>query len=379
MKKVAILSVFIFSVLLSACSFPTGEQKEPSSSLKLNNPKSTTPKFVNIKLDKNLSVKADIIGANAKNLKTNTIFLKNFDEEQTKKVFLKNKKVVKTNEVVNWLFPEYKDKFFDFSDGSYLTKQYGSLVYSTPYFEDREYDNVLSGTTYFIRSDLKEVFNKTTLENIDKNIAIETVKNAANGVGISNLGKPEVVALDLKTLESEWEDYETKNGVPPRKWEKADEAYAVIFPVVYDNINITNKGYANPANQMNATGSRIMGVVTKGGLIYFTASGIYEVGKILKEKITPITLETALAKVKNKYKNVLLTDPVRVSKIALEYVPTVSNDKALNYKLVPAWVFSAKQETTVNDKKGDTFKTSAEFTILINAETGQEIRSGGER
>lgn len=83
--------------------------------------------------------------------------------------------------------------------------------------------------------------------------------------------------------------------------------------------------------------------------------------------------------VKNKYKDILLTDPIRISHIALEYVPTVSNNDGMAYQLVPVWVFTALQKATYNDPKKGEVEDDSEFTIMINAETGKEIRIGGEQ
>lgn len=375
MKKIVILLLCIFSFLLNGC-FPSGNQKSSSGSVVPNTHNAATPSFIDMELDKNLIIKANITNTDDKNLKISSISLKKFDEEQIKKTFLKNKKIVENHENANPLFPEYVSKYFELSDGSYLMIELGSIRYEDIFFSDRTYDNVISGSTYFVRSDLKDIYKKAMLDNINKDEAIEKVRNAANEAGISQLGNPEVIALDFETLKSQWEDYEGKGGEHPRKWEKDDEAYVVIFPVIYEGTNITNKGYINPNNQIPVIGSRILGVVNKEGLISLTFNGIYEIGETLKENVAPISLETAIEKVKNKYKDILLTDPIVISKIALEYVPTVSNTGAIKYELTPAWVFTGKQDITSKDKKG-TFKTSADLTIIINAETGQELCTGG--
>ncbi|WP_043934331.1 hypothetical protein [Bacillus sp. EB01] len=376
MNKVVILFVCISAFVLSAC-FPTGEHKDSLNSRSTKTSNGPTPEVLERKLDDNILIDADIVSDNEKKIKISSIFLKEFDTEQVKKTFLKDKTIKEIHEDEDWLF-HYKNKYFQLSDESNLTMELGSLRYTDIYYSKREYDTVISGTTYFIRSDLKEVFKNKSLEGIDKAKSIEIVKKVANEVGITNLGNPEVFALDFETLQSEWEDYETKNGGHPRKWEKADEAYVVTFPILYDNIAITNKGYADVNNQISVIGSRIMGVVNKNGLIFFTGSGVYELGETLKKNITPISLETALEKVKNKYKDVLITDPIVISKIALEYLPVVNNTEKVKFELIPAWIFTANQDVTFNDK-GGTFKTKAEFTIIITGETGQEIRTGGER
>lgn len=378
MKKIVILLVILSSFMLSACFFPTGEKKDSSSSVSLNNSDEDPPEFVDTKLEEDLIVKADVSAGKNEKLHSSSISLKTFDEEQIKETILENKTIEEIHENKNDRFPEHVNKYFQMSDESYLILEPGSIRFADKAYSDREYENIISGSTYFIRSDLKKVYKKSDLDGINKDEAIEIVSNAAKGAGISQLGNPEVISLDYETLESEWEEYETKPGVELRKWEKEDEAYVVIFSVVQDDLTITNKGYFSASSQMSVIGSRIMGVVSKKGLIFFTASDIYEIEETLNKNITPISLESALEKVKSKYKDVLITDPILISKISLEYVPVISSTEPVSYELVPAWVFTGEQDVTFNDK-GGTFKAPAEFSIMFNAENGQEIRIGGER
>ncbi|MBW8349298.1 hypothetical protein K0H71_07555 [Bacillus sp. IITD106] len=375
MKKILLVSFVLTLFLLCGC-FPTGKPKD--SAIKVKEPRSdlNIPDAIDMELDKNLTVNAKVKVSETDHLSITAITLKHFDENLVKNTLLENKMVATTDEDPNFLHPDYKDITILTTDESYLRMEVGGIFYEDAYYSEREYDSNIMGTSYFIRSDLKNVFKKSSLADLNKDEAIEKVRNAVNQVGISQLGSPDVIALDFETLESEWEDYEGKHGKHPRKWEKDDEAYVVIFPVQYHNTNITNKGYFNADSQLPVIGSRIMGVVNKRGLIAFTASGIYEVGEKKNDHITPISLKTALQLVKDKYKDVIISDPIDIFNIALEYVPTVSNTNNITYELVPAWVFTGRQEVTFNSKEGST-KGFAEFTIMIHAETGQEIRIGG--
>ncbi|WP_400243115.1 hypothetical protein AB3U99_18710 [Niallia sp. JL1B1071] len=380
MKKILVLLFFCLSPFILTACFPDGEQNNNSSEeIKLDQKDKATPEFIEEKIEDNLVIKARVVGFDNTNLKRSSISLKEFDEDKVKDTFLVNNKIVETNEVQNAFFPEYIDKYYDLSDDSSLSIELGSVTYRTPFYMNREYDSVISDTTYFVRDDLENVFKATSLEHISKEDAINQVKQTAEKLGIKQLGNPQVIAFDLKTLEQEWEDYETKDGSHPRHWEKDDEAYAVIFPISYENINITNKGYfsLNSSSGIPVIGSRILGIVNKGGLIYMTANGIYDIGETVKEKIKPISIENALTKLKDKYENTLLTDLVTISKISLEYVPVIAENKGIEYELVPCWVFTANQEITVTDSKG-TSQSSSEFSIIFNAETGEEILIGGE-
>ncbi|HLU21047.1 MAG TPA: hypothetical protein VKZ77_01025 [Bacillaceae bacterium] len=382
MKKSKLFLCFAILILLSGC-FPTGPRKDSSGTVNLNNDNDSDhseviPSFVDLELDENLLVNANVNAPNNEKIIISSITLKEFEEDKLERTFFENKKVVEMHKDSNYLFPEYDYKSITFSDASSLFVDLGTFrFYDSDFYKEREYENVISGSTFFIRSDLKEVYKQESLDEINKDDAIELVRSTIQDLGIRDLGNPKIIALDLETLKSEWEDYEGKHGEHPRKWEKADEAYVITFPVLSDKLNITSKGYFSATNNIPVIGSRVMGVVTKDGLIYLTANGIYDIGEKVKNDITPISLETALESVKNKYKDVIVTDPIVISNIALEYMPIVSNVGGIKYELIPAWVFTATQEQTFNDIKGK-FTSSTEFTIFINAETGQEIRSGGE-
>ncbi len=380
MKKIIFFLLFCLSPFILTACFPEGEKNSNSSEeIKLDQKDGTTPEFIEEKIENNLVIKARVVGFDYVNLKRSSISLKAFDEEKVKDIFLVDNTIIETNEVQNGFFPEYTDKYFELSNDASLSLEMGSVTYRTPFYMNREYDSVISNTTYFVRDDLENVFKANSLEHISKEDAINQVKETAEELGINDLGIPQVLSLDLKTLEQEWEDYEMKDGSHPRKWEKDDEAYAVIFPISYDKINITNKGYfsLNSSSGIPIIGSRILGIVNKDGLIYMTANGIYDIGETVKQNIKPISIEKALTKLQDKYKDTLLTDLVTISKIALEYVPVISENKGIEYELVPCWVFTANQEITVTDSKG-TSQSSSEFSIIFNAETGEEILIGGE-
>lgn len=376
MKKIRLLLLCTLLVVLSGC-FPTGNQNDASNSKQVNKSNEPIPDNLNVELDKNLLVKADITGGENNEYPSLSISPKDLNNDPLKQEFVNNKQLSNTFNNNNDIKPDYKDTYFEFTDGSYMSIQLGGVMFEDSFHSDREYSDVIYGAKPYIRSDLHEIYNKTTLENINRNEAIEQVKKAATLFDVTNLANPDVIALDLKTLESEWEDYEQKDGSHPRKWEQSDESYVVTFPVVHNNLNITNKGYLSNAANIAVIGSRVIGVVNKDGIIALTLDGIYDTGTTIKENVNPISLEDALKMVKTKYKDVVLTDPITISKIALEYVPIVSKQDSISYELIPAWVFTTKQDVTSTDGK-DTYTAPVYFTIIIDADTGQEMRIGSD-
>jgi len=376
LKKIRLLLLCTLLVVLSGC-FPTGEQNAASDSEKVNIANEPIPDNLNMELDKNLLIKADITGGENNEYPSLSISLKDLNSDPLKQDLVTDKKLLETFKSNSDIKPDYKDTYFEFTDGSHMSIQLGAVRFEDTFYSDREYFDVIYGAKPYIRADLHDIYKKTTLENINSNEAIEQVKKAATEFGVINLGNPDVVALDLETLKSEWEDYEQKDGSHPRKWEKADEAYVVTFPVVHNNLNITNKGYLSNAANIAVIGSRVIGVVNKDGIIALTLDGIYDTGTTIKDKVNPSSLEDALKMVKTKYKDVVLTDPITISKIALEYVPIVSKQDSISYELIPAWVFTAKQDVTSTDGK-DTYTAPVYFTIIIDADTGQEMRIGSD-
>lgn len=362
----------------SSC-FPTGETNIPkNASSESEILDSIIPDYIEKELDDNLIVNADVTGAKSRSFKNISISLKEFDQDVVIQTFLSNKEISERHDILDASYKNTIGTSIVCSDGSCLTITPGCILYDDIYYRERIYTDEIFGTEYFIRSDVKQIYKKDNLNSINKNDAVEKIKQLTIAMGINVSDTPEVIALDFDTLINEWENFETKDGDGPRRWEKDDEAYVIVFPVEYDQNNITNTGYLNPGFGTPVIGSRILGVVTKDGLIYFECKGIYEFGEIKKDNISPIGLDTALEQVQRKYQDVLLTHPVIITKAALEYVPVVTpGSNPIKYELVPAWIFSTQQVIEAEGLNG-TEKRINTFPIIILAETGQELRIGGK-
>jgi hypothetical protein len=370
-KKWASIFLCLCMLVLSGC-FPTGKVSSPQITSGTSD-LTTIPSSINTELSKNLIVKADVSIPDQHQFKNASIMLKKFDSDVAMRNFLSGKEISQTNNFKNSLFPEYIGKSFQCSDGTLLTVGVGNIQYSTKYYDNRQYDSVIFGSNYFVRPNIKSVYKKTELAQLDKDDAVATVKSIISSLDIAVQDIPEVIALDYDTLQSEWKNITGPHGENSVKWETSDEAYVVVFTAAFDNTPITQAGYRSENNTIgDITGSRILGVVTKNGLIYFQCKGIYDKGETIKDSIKPVSLPAALEQVKKKYKDVLLTDPVNITHIALEYIPQAANSKTISFELVPAWVFTTSQETTVQDVKGS-YKITSYFPIIVLAQSGQEL------
>lgn len=120
-------------------------------------------------------------------------------------------------------------------------------------------------------------------------------------------------------------------------------------------------------------GSRFVGVVGKEGLIFLSISGAYDVQEERSLSGPVISLETACDRMAATYDNILVTDPIEIQEIRLEYVPRYINAENYEFEIIPAWVFQGIQET--NDEKGGTH--TDDVLVLIDAVTGKEIPNEG--
>src|SRR5690606_6774075 len=149
-------------ILLSAC-FPTGERIDSSSTVKINNADDSTdsiPAHLDMKLDDNLIVNADISAPNINILHRNFITFKEFDETQLKDALVHNKKIADIYEETNAYFTDFNDKYIYFEDGASLIVLPGSSTYRDTYYEGRQYLHAISGNTPYMRSNLKDIYQK---------------------------------------------------------------------------------------------------------------------------------------------------------------------------------------------------------------------------
>lgn len=390
MKKCicAVSAVLIFLFLLSGC-FPDGKPKQPNNTTSdwNRNPNSiiTTPSEIQKTLSDNI-----ILDATVKVVaKTPPCAYKavpfNFDYNKLPDIFLQGKSDVQYKEQRHPTTNEIIWRSFNADDGSVVIVNYegasNSLTFSEKAFGDYPYALSMYAYEGWLRSDFREKFPLETLEDINKEAAITLVREKLDTFGIPVLDTPEVYCLDLehlqKDFEANWKDFENPkypDGKHP-EWKKEHEAYVVAFQAALpDDAPITRISYMPDSIYNNAVfGSRFVGVVGKEGLIFLSISGAYDVQEERSLSGPVISLETACDRMAATYDNILVTDPIEIQEIRLEYVPRYINAENYEFEIIPAWVFQGIQET--NDEKGGTH--TDDVLVLIDAVTGKEIPNEG--
>lgn len=395
MKKVAVLFLCILPILAFSGCFPSGEQAAPESTASSGASGSSEtgqiPKHLERTLETNLQVDADVDVPADMKFSVSPAKLITFDADAVAGEFLSGKNYSKGDEHRDSQDPRVYGSSYTAEDGSTVFFNYNSGInrmdFDQKKYEEYDYGMVIYGK-YFIRSDIAEIFTKPSIDNVDKEQAIQLVQEKIAELKIPVAETPEVYALDVATLLKEQEKIKKEDeqaGIADSKvagahqWVKEDQAYVIVFrALASDGKPVTSTGYmASDATGLPITGSRIMAVVGVDGLLHFEAQGIYETEQPEKTDPPLISVDQALEQVKEKYKNVILTSPVHIEHIALEYVPQYTDVETPTYKFSPVWVLTTAQAKNEASGKNEQFSLGDQFPIYIDAVTGKEIAIGG--
>lgn len=330
---------------------------------------------IECELDDGLYVNADLNINRETEWKEKYVHLKNWDIEKVTALFGNGKKITETKIMPNMHNDKINDQYIYWDDKSMLIIQQGNLQYYTEKELDYAYLGYLYGTMPYLTDETLKKFPETEISGISKLEAIEQVKEILKEIGV-DVSEPRVYALTYERLEENTDYSQTDpDGNLPHKWSEEDSVYAIAFNGTVDSHPITEVGYRSGP----AAGERIVGIVGKQGLVAFKALNIYEVEETnqLSEKI--LDVEMLLNNIRNKFRNILITDKIEIDKINLEYVPVLENLKKGEYKLKPMYICMARQEIerTQDKEEKNAIEENSIFPIIFDAQTGMEIQIGG--
>jgi hypothetical protein len=378
------LPIFLASLLCVSClsgCFPTGEPVNvPTPSLSSGQKQADitkTPTSIKKQLADNLFVDASISVPPNANWKNYQAKLKNLDVNLVMQQFFSEKKVKDRQEHPDTFDKRLKRTVINGTDGCMLVIQPGSIRFEEKNFTDFYYSYYIHDLYTTHPENVAKNFQKQTLDNVNKEQAVSLVKEKAKALGVGIEENPTVYALDVDSLnaQTDYKTMKTPKGGELHHWTKEDQAYAVTFRVLQDGLPITRTGYITSTNGV-AVGTRLLAVVGTKGLLSFSIESIYEACDTPQPVNSLISLDTVLERIKTKYKDVILSDPVTVRQINLEYVPVTVSLKEQKYALSPMWVCLTEQTTTTKDEKGEV-RSTGQFPIYMDAVTGKEMEISG--
>lgn len=235
-------------------------------------------------------------------------------------------------------------------------------------------DALMSGGEYVryepsipLESQTLSVFTSEELEFMDKQQAIAQVKDQLAAWNIQTIGDPKVFCLDTYTLINQLDLEDTK-----RETDQSLDCYLMVFEVGYNGIPYSDLEYVSAVTGDLAYSTRLSVLFTQKGIIHFECQQIdYEIDKVISSSSEIISLQEAFEILTQQFAEIVITTPIEISEIALQYIPTTDgehfgidpeNGESI---LIPAWVF----KPSIDSYDGKEYLDP----IVLNAITGQNI------
>jgi len=271
----------------------------------------------------------------------------------------------------------------DMGDGrflSYMTADGSTLVtngalnanYSSAEFQSVQLDYGLEQAN---QANLSEDFSFKTREEAAKEVII-----FLDNMGVSVHPDYKCYSLNYQYLEQNNSDQadelskEESAGIQPEiLWNEELNCYYFRFTEQINGIPVTEE-FRDEKDELIPV-PEITVVYSKRGIEVLEISSIYETSNPKNASI--LDLDTALTKLDQKFKSVIIEGSYTITKIRLEYIPIKSSD-AGEYRIIPAWRFYAEHTFASADKEdpNQTITDTIKEQFLFDAVSGDEIMTG---
>lgn len=376
MKKTKVfiaLAILILILGATACNRQKADESDNNAnSLSVNN----SGQHIQGQLDTNLSVDADVIAPTGINkvsiLRVTPVTLVN--------------KTLETLLLANSSVSQKQDNgdngtVYKTADGKELYVGRGQVNFQASkfrtYISQILFKDSIPGDAFFN-------FNRFS-KNLDLDLpfmphqqAVDKVKKGLLSLGISVYDKVETYSLDYQTLQTQEKALKDNGKLTSPKdgstilkdgWSKEDDCYFMIFRSGFDNLPVYPIDHGTVEANTIVPSSYIYVCYSQKGFEYLTMANQYQKMSTDQEGLKLISAEEALAVVKRKYGNVILTDPTTITGIELNYVRKLINQSRDEFQMAPAWCFEVTEIRTM----GDGSKVTAHSRVIIDATNGGEI------
>ena len=324
-------------------------------------------------LDTNLSVDADVIAPpNIQKLNTLLVTPVILDNKALETLLIANSKVTQKEDNGD------RGSRSRTADGKELFVGGGTVNFQTDKFRTYIYQILTFSGDKRYKLDQFSQKRDLDLPFMPHQQAVDEVKKELISLGISVYDKIDTYSLDYQALQAQ-EKVLKENGKLKKpkdgsitlkdSWSKEDDCYYMVFRSVFDKIPIYPMGHGSIEANTTVPSDYIIACYSQKGLEYLTIANIYQKKAVDQEGLKIISSEEALAAFKRKYGNVILTEPITVTAIELNYVPTLISQSRDEFRLVPAWCFELKK--VMKDGKGE--PQTVHSRMIIDATNGGEI------
>lgn len=269
------------------------------------------------------------------------------------------------------------DRFFSytFDDDSNLTFYLGSVSYNTEMEAEYQYTYYFDNYENFKDEDtLKKMFSDKNIDGIEKSDAVDNANQVISLLDIDDiLGEPQIYSMDAASVNFLQDEYDARDkyGEKVSKWSDEQEAYLLIYPVLYQNI---------PSLCMNANGenelissSKVYFIYGRNGLISFEVSGVFDVKSMVQESYACSPLD-AVQSIKNFFENIIIDTAIEISLIKLAYITRYDIDNITEWRIEPVWCIDGKYTNSTSDNvNGKDVLEDQNYTAIISAVSGETI------
>lgn len=267
---------------------------------------------------------------------------------------------------------------YTYDDASELIFYSGSIFYYTPQEKRFDYTYYFDQFDSFKEEDaLRKLFPGTKIEGIEKDDALESALRVISLLELGDvLGQVQVYCMDADSVNRLQEEYDVRDkyGETVEKWNSEQDAYLLIYPVLYQNI---------PSLCMNATGEneqisspKVYFIFGRNGLIAFSASGIFNMDAASAEGYI-CTPEAAVRCVKKSFENMILEYQIEITALRLAFVIRNDFQNVKKWRIEPVWfIDGAYRQRISSSPEGDHEKANREgsdYYMMISALSEEEI------
>ncbi len=263
---------------------------------------------------------------------------------------------------------------YTYDDDSSLTFHLGKVYYSTQ--ASREYDYSYYFDYYSCYKDenaFEEMFGTEAISGIEKSDAEDAANRVISMFGLEDaFGDPKIYSMDSACINriQEKEDVRDKHGEEVAKWDSQQDAYLLIYPVLYQSIPSPCISSATGENEI-LTSSKAYFVYGRNGLIEFVLFGVFDVVNTIQEACVCSPLD-AIQKCKSSFENIIMDHQIELSSVKLTYIIRQELESVGAWRIEPVWLIDGVSQET-NRKNGNDTATLRNYTSIISAVSGETI------
>lgn len=382
--------VILVSAMMTGC-FPTTENKPNSdsalsenSSSGLNNQNDTSefPTYIEDTDIEKLTIKANV------NIPADFDMNQKVSIASAKPVTWDKESIVSGISDGRQIVDEFSDEMtgpddlfysYIFDDESDLTFSLGTVSYRTEMEIEYNYTYYFDNYKNFKEKDtLKKIFNNKNIDGIEKSNALDNANQVISLLGIDDiLGEAQVYSMDAATVNQLQDEYDTRDkyGEKVSKWGYEQDAYLLIYPVLYQNIPSLSIMNATGENEFISS-SRVYFIYGRNGLIAFEVSGVFDVKSTIQDSYICSTLDV-VQNIKKSFENIILDNEIEITMIKLGYIARYDFDNIKEWRIEPVWFIDGKYGKCKNSLSDIIdIKENLEgqnYTQIISAVSGEVI------